>query len=48
MVGIFLPWKLSTQMMKARVIVLLAVKIGGYELVVILSPGDIGQCWRHF
>ena len=36
------------QLMKAQVIVLLAVKIGGYELEVILSLGDIGQCWRHF
>lgn len=46
MVGVFLPGKLSTQLMKARVIVLLAVKMGGYELAVILSPGDIGQRWR--
>ena len=38
MVGVFLPGKLSTQLMKARVIVLLAVKMGGYELAVILSP----------
>lgn len=46
MVGVFLPWKLSMQLMKAWVIVLLTVKIGGYELAVILSPGDIGQRWR--
>ena len=32
MVGVFLPWKLSMQLMKAWVIVLLTVKIGGYEL----------------
>ena len=36
------------QLMKARVIILLAVKIGGYELEVILSLRDVGQRWRHF
>ena len=41
MVGVFLPWKLSMQLMKAWVIVLLTVKIGGYELAWFYPQGTL-------